>query len=239
MQMKTILCCLLLLSVPASMIKAQEERESKISVDLSADIVSRYVWRGINLSTSPAVQPSLSLNAGNLSFGTWASYSFSPELFQEVDLFLNYDTRYISFTLNDYYNPVDSLGSFGDYFNLGNTTRHSLEGMITLNGPESFPLSLSTAVMIGGNDKDESGNNLYSTYIELNYSASLRETELTPFIGLTPAAGYYGDQFGIVNVGIQAIRNIEVSEKFKIPLTARFIINPQLEKVYFVIGITL
>jgi predicted small secreted protein len=216
-----------------------QESESKISVDVSADIVSRYVWRGINLSGSPAIQPSLSLNLYNVSIGSWASYSFSPELYQEVDLYVTYETRFVSLTINDYYNPVDTLYASGDYFHLGKaSTRHTLEGMVTLHGPEAFPVSLLAGIMFYGNDRNEEGHNLYSTYLELNYSGSIRAIELIPFIGITPSAGYYGDKFGTVNMGITAVRNIKISEKYQIPVKGSFIINPQQEKIFFVIGIT-
>ena len=217
-----------------------QEDNSKVSVDISADIVSRYVWRGINLSTSPAVQPTLSLNAGNFSIGSWASYTFSPELFQEVDLFLTYSAKYISFTINDYYNPLDTIGFTGDYFHFGNeATRHSLEGMLTLNGPESFPLSLTAGVMFYGNDKNAEGDNMYSTYIELGYAAQIRDIEIKTFAGMTPAQGYYGEKAGIVNLGITATKNLIITDNFQLPLKGSFIINPQTEKVFFVIGIIL
>jgi hypothetical protein len=217
-----------------------QENESNFSADLSADFVSRYVWRGINLSSSPAIQPSLSLSYKNLTIGSWASYSFSPETFQEVDLLMTYGTKYFSATINDYYNPVDTLGFAGDYFHVSSSsTRHTLEGMVTLNGPESIPVSLIAGVMLYGNDRDLEGKNLYSTYFELNYTGKIQEIELTPFIGLTPAAGYYGDSFGVVNIGFTALKNLHVSEKFQVPLKGSLIINPQQEKVFFVIGITI
>jgi hypothetical protein len=216
-----------------------QETESNVSVDVSADIVSRYIWRGMSLSGSPTIQPSLSLNVYNFTAGTWASYSFNPEIYQEVDLFLTYTTKYVSFTLYDYYNPVDLPSVSGDYFHLSkDSTRHALEGIVTLNGPESFPLSLVAGVMFYGNDRGEDGKNLYSTYLELNYPTHIQDIELKPFIGITPFAGYYGDKFGVVNMGINAVKNIKLSDKFQIPVTGSFIINPQQEKVYFVIGIT-
>jgi hypothetical protein len=216
-----------------------QESKNDFSVDLSADLVSRYIWRGKNLSSSPSVQPSLGVNLGNFSIGTWASYSFSPELYQEVDLFLTYNLKYVSFTINDYFNPVDTLSAFGDYFHIEKaSTRHTLEGMITLSGPESFPASLVAGVMFYGNDFDQKGDHQYSSYLELNYSTRIHEVELKPFIGITPWSGYYGNDFGVINLGITAIRNINISEKFQIPVKGSFIINPQLENVFFVIGIT-
>ncbi len=222
---------------------SQEEEQTddkKLSVDLSADFVSRYVWRGINLSESPSVQPNLAFSAKGLSIGTWASYSFAREAFQEVDLFLTYETKHLTFTVNDYYNPLDSIGTIGDYFHLKNkSTRHTLEGAVTLTGSDNFPISFTTAVMFYGNDKDENGKNLYSTYFELGYAAKIQAMEVSPFLGFTLAEGYYAEKANFVNIGVNVVKNIDISDKFQLPLKASFIVNPELEKVYFVIGITL
>lgn len=222
---------------------SQEEEQiddKKLSVDLSADFVSRYVWRGLNLSESPSVQPNLAFSVKGLSLGTWASYSFAREAFQEVDLFLSFETKYLTFTVNDYFNPLDSIGTMGDYFHLKDkNTRHTLEGVVTFTGSDNFPISLTTGVMFYGNDKGEDGKNLYSTYFELNYAAKIQEMEVTPFIGFTPALSYYAEKANIVNIGVNVVKNVEISDKFQLPLHASFIVNPEQEKVYFVIGITL
>lgn len=224
--------------IPALSIHAQEN-ERAFGIDVSADLVSRYVWRGMSLSASPAIQPDLSLTYGKLTLGTWASYTFSPEPFQEVDLYLTYATPYLTFTINDYYNPVDSIGFVGDYFQWGrSTTRHTLEGMVTFNGPESFPISLMAGLMFYGNDIDEEGKNYYSTYLELSYPFEIKEVEILPFLGFTPAEGYYGDGIGIVNLGLTATRTIDITEKFQLPLYGSLILNPTMEQVYFVVGLT-
>jgi hypothetical protein len=237
--MKTTTLLILGLLLSGTGILAQDD-ERKATVDVSADLVSRYVWRGMILSSSPAVQPSLSLTLNKVSIGSWASYSLNPELYQEVDLFVTYETEYIAFTVNDYYNPGEFQSFTGDYFHLAkDSTRHTLEGMITLNGPESFPLSLMAGVMFYGNDRDENGKNLYSTYLELSYTSNVHDTEVMPFIGITPCKGYYGEKFGVVNLGISAAKQIQLTDKIQIPLKGSFVLNPQRENVYFVIGITL
>lgn len=218
---------------------AQDEEKS-LSADLSVDIVSRYIWRGINLSESPALQPTLGLSFKNFTLGTWSSYTLSREIIQEVDLFLSYEREYLTITINNYYNTLDTLGFNGNYFDMNKaTTPHILEGMITLSGPESFPLSLTAATMFWGNDRQEDGKNFYSTYLELGYPFKVQETEFATFIGITPTNGLYGDKFGIVNMGLSATKSIVVTENFSIPIKGSFMLNPQQEKVYFVISLTL
>jgi len=210
------------------------------TLDISADLVTRYIWRGMSLSTSPAIQPSLSVSSGGLTAGAWGSYTLTPEPFQEVDLYATYEVGFFSFTLYDYYNPADTLGFADDYFDWSSrSTRHTLEGILTLSGPEKFPAYLTAGIMFFGNDRNEKGENLYSTYFEFGYYGAFRETELIPFIGLTPAEGYYGNGFGVVNLGVTATRNISITPAFSIPLSTSMVVNPKQEKVYLVASITL
>ena len=41
------------------------------SVDLGADIMSRYVWRGTDFGNTAAIQPSLSFSSGGFTVGAW------------------------------------------------------------------------------------------------------------------------------------------------------------------------
>ena len=47
------------------------------SASIGADIVSRYVWRGLDFGESMSVQPGLTIALGGLEFGAWGSYSIS------------------------------------------------------------------------------------------------------------------------------------------------------------------
>lgn len=231
---------LIMLATVAIAAMGQEE-ENPLNLDISADIVSRYVWRGINLSESPAIQPTLSLTYKNITFGTWASYTFSRESLQEVDLFLSYETRFATFTLNNYYNPPsDTIGFVGNYFELSSkNTPHILEGVLSLNGPEKFPIAITAAVMFWGNDRGEDDKNFYSTYIETAYPFELQDTKANLFIGITPFEGFYYSKFGLVNAGVTVSKEIKITENYLLPIKGSFSINPALEKVFLVFSITL
>lgn len=229
----------IMLILCAQQIFAQDQ-EGDFSVDLSADIVSRYVWRGLNLSESPAVQPMLGISYRGFSFGSWASYTFAQEAIQEVDLYLGYQNNRFGITLNNYYNTLDTLGSTGNYFNVKpSDTPHVLEGVVSVYGPKSFPITLTLATMFYGNDRDEDGKNLYSSYVELDYPISINSVDAKVFFGITPAKGLYAEKFRVVNVGISASRGIPITEKFELPIKGSFMVNPSQEKVFFVISITL
>ena len=65
--MKTIKRTLLLLIALCSIstINAQEEPNTKF--DVGVDFASRYIWRGLEFSDSPAVQPYAELTSGNFT----------------------------------------------------------------------------------------------------------------------------------------------------------------------------
>ena len=68
--MKKLLIVLMLLFT-ATAVHAQQ-------FNFGADIVSRYVFRGIDFGESATVQPSISYSVGGLEIGTWASYATNP-----------------------------------------------------------------------------------------------------------------------------------------------------------------
>lgn len=205
------------------------------SINVGADLVSSYIWRGIAQgSNEPNIQPSISYTNNKISIGTWGSGNFSGSL-KEIDFFATYAiSNKLSITITDY-NWTFSK-SFFDY---SKKTDHIYEASITYTGGSSFPVNISCNTMFAGSDKDEDGDNAYSTYLELGYplfknarifcGASLSES---------PAV-YYTKSFGIINTGIKVSKNIEITNKFSLPLYGIAGFNPNAGKAFLVAGITL
>jgi hypothetical protein len=227
-----------------------QEKPDKIDFSLSADIMSRYVWRGLNLGGStPSVQPSMELSYGNLTLGTWGAYSFSPAFTQqEVDLYVSYTfAEYFNIMLTDYFlHSEDSVNEFFNYRK--DETGHLLELSASFLGTESIPLSLLVATNIYGADELKSNGDLqYSTYLELNYNFTLKDNDCSLFLGVTPTRpdtskgekGYYSDKPGIINLGLKACREIPITEKYSLPVSASLITNPLAGNVFLVFGISL
>jgi hypothetical protein len=66
-----------------------------LSLGVNADLVSRYIWRGINVNDAFNIQPALTLSVSGFSFGFWGSYSLTNNLDyniygQELDTWLGY-----------------------------------------------------------------------------------------------------------------------------------------------------
>ncbi|MFZ2431057.1 MAG: hypothetical protein WAW57_07920, partial [Lutibacter sp.] len=62
--MKTFKRTLLLLITIASISTINAQEEPKTKFDVGVDFASRYVWRGLEFSDSPAVQPYAELTTG-------------------------------------------------------------------------------------------------------------------------------------------------------------------------------
>lgn len=203
-----------------------------------ADLVSRYIWRGIELSHSPAIQPTLSLNIKNFSIGAWGSYTFAVDSLQEADLFVTYSLNKISFTIYDYYNPIEPLE--GGYFEWkSKKTGHTLEGIITIDGPEVLPVQFVAGVFFYGNDLDENGKNYYSSYFEINRTWENENFSIMPFIGISPSKGYYSNNgFQVVNLGTTFTKSLKITPTFELPLKASFVTNPHKGNAYLVLSLS-
>jgi hypothetical protein len=232
-------CCMISFSI-----KAQEVAPAS-PFKITADLVSSYVWRGV-LSTAtptPNIQPTFAFVKGNLEVGAWGSSDFNGS-YKEVDLYASYTVKQLKFTVTDY-----DWNFKTHYFNYKKKeTDHIFEGSVAYSGPESFPLSIAANVMFAGADKKFDTNlnaidpnkQAYSTYIEFGYAFK----NFSPFLGITPSDGYYGDGyggikgFGVVNLGITATKTLKITDSFSLPLKATLGFNPQKEDVYLVFGIT-
>lgn len=240
----------------------EEEKTAKVTLNVGADLVSRYIWRGQNYGNSPAIQPTLSLDAFGFTLGAWGSYGLSrstfwiddstsvEENYSEIDLFVAYTYKYFTLMLTDYYVaiPVDTLPGM-NYFNWKNTTTwHTMELTLILDGPEKFPIQFIASTLIYGADKGKDTNgvygygagNNYSTYFELAYQFNIKGFGIKPFIGGIPfGSSWYGPRAGINNIGINVRKEIPLSKKFSLPVQSNLVFNPLSKKAYLVFILTL
>lgn len=235
-----IICALASINkVQASLAASNGTSDDSLSFSFNADLVSRYLWRGLLYSPNPNIQPYASLSCKGLTFGAWASYGISTT-YAETDLYLSYSVGQFTLSVNDYYVfSDDSLGKF-NYFNCKKSeTLHSLEGSIIYTGSKSFPISLTAATFFAGSDDyDGDGNNDYSTYFEAAYNANVSGVPLKLFVGGTPKKGLYSDNANIVNIGINATKTLKFSSTYELPVFATLAVNPYSKTMFFVFGIT-
>ncbi|GIV62161.1 MAG: hypothetical protein KatS3mg044_1027 [Rhodothermaceae bacterium] len=216
-------------AAPATPLAAQE-------FSLGADLMSRYVWRGTDFGESASVQPTLAFSAGGFEIGTWASYGIAPEAadVNEHDLWIShgFETSSGTFTLGvtDYYFPNAGVPFF-DFSDGGGA--HWIEPFVAYEGPASFPISLFAGVF-AYNDPDN------SVYLEASYPFALDGVSLAFTAGASGGrSGLYGtDGFALINLGLSAVKEIQVTESFVLPVSVGYIVNPDMEKSYLVFGLS-
>lgn len=210
-------------------------------LDIGADLVSRYLWRGIDFGQSPSIQPTMSFTTGGFELGVWGAYQLGRDVSElpadELDLYLGYtfdlESASLGFIVTDYYFPNTS-GRLGNFDNDGKGA-HVIEVGATFTLMESLPFYLSGYVNVY-NDPD------YSSYFEVGYSTSIHDVGLDLFIGATPGGQnkYYSTKnFSIINTGITASKSIKITEDFSLPIFASYIINPSQSQGHFVFGISI
>ncbi|MFZ4523601.1 MAG: hypothetical protein ACOYNC_18000 [Bacteroidales bacterium] len=233
-----------------------EKGNKGATFSFGADLMSRFVWRGIDYGNSPAIQPNLSFAWNGLNIGAWGSYAFSSHsirvndttvsdagTYAETDLFISYTYQWFTLMVFDYFTEDGLSPNTGNrYFDYSNsTTGHTLEGSLAFDGPEKFPLQVLASTLFYGADKDDNSKNNYSTYIELAYKINLKKigVELRPFIGGIPfKSSWYGPSAGITNLGLTAKKEIAVTTGYSLPVQVSLVTNPQAQSVFFIFGIS-
>jgi hypothetical protein len=216
------------------------------------DFMSRYIWRGLNLGgNTPSIEPNFTYNIGQsgLSLGAWGAFSVGGTVpNQETDLSLNYTIKAFTFTVTDYFFPIEGAGIRNKYFNYSkNTTGHVFELAGSFNGTDKIPVSLLFAINVYGNDaKDASNKIVNSKYLELGYSKTLKDIGFKAFVGFVldgsngGAPGYYfQNSAGFTNIGLTVSKSIKITDAFSLPLKTTVIFNPEAENIYLVLGLTL
>ncbi len=215
------LILLLAIVMAASTIKAQ--------FSVGTDLVSRYVFRGVDYGNGAALQPTVEYAAGNFSIGAWGSFGLTAKSFTEADLYASYAFDFgLSLGLTDYYYPGLELkwGEFGDKI-----SSHAIE----LNlGYETGGLSLAGNYMLN-NSIGGAGAEDGIMYFEAGYVFD----KVDVFVGAGDGWHSLNGDFQVVNIGLGTSKEINFSDTFSLPLFGQVIMNPNREQLHIVVGISL
>ncbi|HOP49959.1 MAG TPA: hypothetical protein PK887_04985 [Ignavibacteriales bacterium] len=231
---------------------AFSQEQSLVSFNYGADVVSRYIWRGMEFGeNTPHIQPwgGFTFNlgkAGQIDFGFWASYGLSSEgsKYSENDLNFKYsynaDFGTIALTLNDYYYPY--LSNFSNFKKDGNGG-HTAEAGLVFDGSENFPIHILVSTNFYNQALLANGDKENALYAEVGYKFKLNDVELSPIVGVAQGESIWHqvttDKFEVINVGITASKEIKISNEFSLPTAVSWIWNPHLKKTYTVFKISL
>jgi len=97
----------------AALLPTAHADERPISLEASADVVSKYVWRGMLLTDDPVVQPGLTLSGYGLSLNVWGSVDLTD--LNENDIDAEYRLQELDYTASYAISPMEGLDLEGGF----------------------------------------------------------------------------------------------------------------------------
>ena len=195
---------------------------------VGTDIVSNYIFRGaVQDGGKGAIQPGIEYSSGSFAIGAWGSYGTSTGMLQEADLYLSYGLdNGLSFGLTDYYYPGTSFFETDEDISV-----HSFE----LNaGYETGAFSIAANYIMNNSTNTQDG----TYYLEAGYAFTDNVSlAIGGGNGWVTATG--GDEFQVSNIALTVSKEVEITDKFALPIFGQAILNPNTEMFHLVVGFSL
>lgn len=211
-----LLFALSLIYIP---VYAQEDNLSPWSVN--ADLVSSFIWRGTRQGSGPHIQPAIEYSRGSFTGGAWGSFDFHG--YEEVDLWFAVDIPG-GFTvgMQDYY--LSGLSYF-DYS--------------AASGSHAFEVNIDFVlehVWLSGNCVVNEAGGIGSYGGDLYFEGGLSFDYFSVFMGA--GNGWHTEEgvFNVCNLGLEVSEEIEITDRFSVPVTGQLIFNPDREQLFIVVG---
>lgn len=227
---------------------------AQTSYSFNADVVSRYIWRGIEYgANSMHVQPygAISHTFGGshtLSVGFWASYAMNNN-YTENDLFLSYSLASekagtFGLTISDYYYPYQGLDAAGNDLGSWANVKDKGEGAHTFEVAASYqlPASFPLKALVSTNFYNDAPDNK-SLYVELSYPFTLgEEISGTVFSGAAQGKSVWHavatDKFEVINTGFSLSKAIKITESYSLPVGVSYVYNSFSKRTFVVFKVT-
>lgn len=218
--------------IPFSYSKQQPETLITDSIDkknnwtdnwhISADLLNRWNWRGLNNVTGAVIQPDIGYSFGNFSIGAWTNYSLADNRATEFDSYLWYESPLgFNIEINDFFTP-NELAEDGNFLN---PDFHILE----VGARQQFGnLSLGGWYWFNYND-----DIYFEAVWEMNYNIR---------IVMGGGRGYYTDplnfnnKWSLCNIGLWLEKEIHITDTYSQPVVGRVVYNPEADQITMVFG---
>ena len=197
-----------------------------VGFDISADYVSKYIWRGQNLQDDGAFQPSVNLTYGNFSANIWASTELSKingnsgEI-TEVDYSLDYSAALFE-------GVSYSIGVINYVF--PNT---SIEDTVEIYAGLSFDCFLSPSITLY-NDVDEANGSYVSVGIGHTFEKVIGDVPADVSASFGWGSGSYNDYYW--GVDKSKMNDFALSIAFPVELENGWSLTPSLNYVTLMSG---
>ncbi len=215
------------------------EAKTEIETTLAADVVSQYIWRGLD-SGHTSLQPTLGIGYKGLSLTAWGSTGLTDSSdTREFDLTLGYTISGFNVGITDYWfsNGLDPLSRYFKYDAHG--TNHVFEANV---GYDFGWASIQWFTNFAGNDgRTQSDKRAYSSYFEISAPFRLGGMSWKATAGAVPYATsfYRTEGFAVTNISLRATKDIRITDSFSIPIFGQITANPSSQDAYLVFGFTL
>lgn len=201
---------------------------------LGVELQSKYLWRGQEYGTSPAVFPTVHYDYKGLSIGAIGAYAWDGS-HQECDLYASYSTSGLTIAVTDYYYPT-AVGAKDQFFELDNKKAgHMFEATLAYEH-KKVPVSILLSTFFAGADKNLEGNQAWSSYLELGtHYDFLENNSVSLAVGSALNKSFYNNfetGFSVVNIALKYTYNVQFKNNWNLPLSASYVINPQKEKSF-------
>lgn len=184
--------------------KEKDRKEIGLSIEVGADVVSSYLWRGQNLG-GVSIQPSVTVDWRGLYVTGWANIGAENWTFEdlapEMDITIGYSNYGLELDLTHLYyfggEPFFPKGGFKPQMEEVSSSQMEAHAGFHLGELiESVPLSVDWYTTIFGNDCyiNDAGEwqRAWSTYVEVGYQFNLLlGITLDARVGFTPWRGMY------------------------------------------------
>ena len=210
---------------------------AEVETTIEADVVSSYVWRGLELGDA-ALQPTLGVSAAGFDLSLWGSTGIASFLdTKEFDITLSYSIAGLSVGVIDYWFDAGPE-PYGRYFNYSKDfTNHVFEAFLSYD--LEF-MSVAWYTNFYGNDFTADGDRAFSSYFEVSAPFNAFGADWSASFGMVPfKTDFYGtDGFAVTNISLSAAKELEVTDSFSLPVSAGLTVNPSTEMAYLVLGIS-
>lgn len=221
-------------------VKPEQVRAQELTITPAVDITSRFIYRGLDLGSSPQVQPSIAFGYGDFNFVLWGSHplALTPDgdAYKEVKFWMNYTFNFDSFSLTP--QIENHFNANGDLFDFDEDTgNHVFQASLKVAGKGD----VAPDFMVGYTFFGPAENTLY---LEAGLGFSVGDVGLRAFL-----SGQYSDPGGFVDLGydgdfvfnglgLSASRHLRISNDISVPMGVLFALNPKTERAFMAFSIS-
>lgn len=239
---------------------AKMENISDHKVDLSLDLKTMNVFRGLFPSAAPTLSTNIGFNWGNWRFGMYGGVGVDGR-YRETDLNIKYSQNRYSVEFEYFYNYTYGITDIPDPGSIFDFNRQTMRGVFDLivqvQLDRAGKWNLKSSTLVAGRDADiesitegdeittRRGRHRYSQYLELDYTWEWDEYKLKAHVGgafswVNPnGSHFYGNTPGFNNIGLTVSRNLKINNNISLPIKVSSYNNIISGQSYLVFSVNL